>query len=214
MAARLHTPIRIAPAIPSTSLSRRLPGWPRRRLALRKTPGGIAQDAARSGKALAYGVAALALAAGVWAPPAQAQYRQEPAGRIGSGDVIRIFENGRFHRCSAAFFDSNRNMLRIAFTAQREYGLSIPQVVVQRGQPLRISVNSTGSGNHVANAQGNQGGRAWRALDLQTVERMMDFRGPLMVQAASTRYHWNLGTSVRNVLVAIENCTNRAVGWR
>ena len=145
---------------------------------------------------------------------AQAQYRQETAGRVGSGVIIRIFDGARFDRCSAEFFDSNRNALRIAFNTQRQYALSIPQIVVQPGQRLTIAVSSTGSATYTAGAAGNQGGRAWRMLDQQVVERMMDFRGPLLVQAAATRYHWNLGTSVENMLVAIENCTNRASGWR
>lgn len=146
---------------------------------------------------------------------AQAQHRQESTGvRVGTGEVIRIFEKNRFNRCSAVFSDSNRNVLSIAFSARREYWLSIPQVVVQRGQLLTISVSSPGSGTYAADAAGNQNGRAWRQLDSQTVQQMLNFQGPLIINAASTQYQWNLGTSVENVLVAIENCTNRASGWR
>lgn len=87
-------------------------------------------------------------------------------------------------------------------------------MVVQPGQRLTIAISSTGSATFAAPAAGNQGGRAWRMLDQQVVQRMMDFRGPLIVRAAATRYHWDMGTSMENVLVAIESCTNRAMGWR
>jgi len=145
---------------------------------------------------------------------AQAQNRNEAAGRVGNGEVIRIFEKGSFSRCSAVFYDGERAMLRIAFNADRAYGLSIPEIQVQPRLPLTISVSSPGSGVYTADADGNQGGRAWRPLDTQTVARMMGFRGPLIVHAGHKRFQWNLGASMENVFVAIESCTNRATGWR
>lgn len=145
---------------------------------------------------------------------AQAQYREEPAGRVGGGSVIRIFEGNRFDRCSGVFLDGNDNMLRIAFNTRREYALSIPQVVVPRGQRLEIAVGAAGIGSDSADAVGNQNGRAWRMLDQRAVDLMMRFRGPIIVATNSTRFTWNLGASVEDVLVAIENCTNRSMGWR
>lgn len=167
----------------------------------------------KHGRVLASALAALYV--GSLPTSVYAQYRQEATGaRVGTGRVIRIFENNRFDRCSAEFFDTNGNMLRIAFNKKREYSLSIPQVAVQGSELLTITVSSTGSGKYAAYAGGNSNGRAYRPLDLMTVQKMMDFRGPLIIQAASTRYQWNLGTSLDNVFGSIENCRNVSSGWR
>lgn len=157
--------------------------------------------------------AAMALFAVALAGPAAAQYREEPAGRVGSGTVVRIFEANRFNRCAGTFFDGSRKMLRIAFTAGRRYSLSIPPVTPAPGGPLTIAVSAPGSGTHASNAV-TDGQRSWTELPMPTVEAMMRFRGPLIVQAGTSRFQWNLGASVEDVLIAIENCTIRAQGGR
>lgn len=156
-------------------------------------------------------LAALALFAAGAVTPVAAQEREESVGRIGSGTVVRIFSNNRFNRCSASF--SNPQMLRITFTASRKYGISVPPVRAARGEPLIIAVSSTNSPTFATDGQTN-GRRSWSELDLVTIEAMMNFRGPLIVQAGTSRFQWSLGTSVQNVLMAIENCTNRALGGR
>ena len=154
---------------------------------------------------------ALALFGILQATPAAAQYREEQAGRVGSGTVLRIFENNRFHRCAASF--NNPQMLRIAFTASRRYAMSVPAVNAPPGRPLLISVTSTGAPSFSMSAQTN-GQRTSTDLDMPTVEAMMRFRGPLIVEAGARRFQWSLGASVENVMIAIENCTNRAQGGR
>lgn len=71
------------------------------------------------------------------ARPASAQDRQKPAGRVGSGTVVRIFETDRFHRCAAGFLASNRNMPRIAFEVGRKYS---PGVNAAVSVPINLTV--------------------------------------------------------------------------
>jgi hypothetical protein len=159
------------------------------------------------------GALVAAMCAAVWPGPAQAQYREEAAGRIGTGHVVRIFEGANFHRCAAGFQNGNRDVLRIALLADRKYWLSIPPTAIRHNEPPTIAVTANGSGTYASSAFAHSG-RWVTTLPANTVERMMDFRGPLIVRTRSARYEWNLGTSVENVLVAVENCTNRASGWR
>ncbi|UPY35784.1 hypothetical protein [Sediminicoccus sp. KRV36] len=155
----------------------------------------------------------MALVVVTHAAPAAAQYREEQAGQVGSGTVVRIFEANRFNRRSGTFFDANRNMLRIAFGIGRSYGLSIPPVTPAPGVPLTIAVSAAGSGTHASEATTN-GQRIWTTPPQPTIEAMMNFRGPMIVQSGRSRFQWSLGASVQDVLIAIENCTNRAAGWR
>jgi hypothetical protein len=159
------------------------------------------------------GALVAAVCAAAWPGAAQAQHREEAAGRVGSAQIIRIFGGANFHRCSAHFENANRDVLRIAMLADRKYWLSIPPTAIRHNEPPTIAVTANGSGTYASSAFAHSG-RWVTTLPANTIERMMDFRGPLIVRTRSARYEWNLGTSVENVLVAIENCTNRASGWR
>ncbi len=158
------------------------------------------------------GLAVLALLLSAMASPAAAQYREEQAGRIGAGTVLRIFEGNRFHRCAAHF--ANPDVLRIAFTTGRKYSISVPSVSPVPGRSLAIVVTSTPPAATYANAALTDGNRTFAELPLPTVEGLMRFRGPLLVEAGNRRFQWSLGASVQDVLMAVENCTNRASGWR
>lgn len=163
-------------------------------------------------KANIAGLALLALLLMAQARPAAAQYREEQAGQIGAGTVLRIFEGNRFNRCAAHF--PNPEVLRIAFTIGRKYTISVPPVSPVPGKPLTIVVTSASPAATYANSALTDGSRTFAELPMPAVEGLMRFRGPLLVEAGNRRFQWALGASVQDVLIAIENCTNRAAGWR
>ena len=145
------------------------------------------------------------------APAAAQDYRQENAGRAGNAAVIRIFEGGSFNRC-AAHIGGDGNMLRIAFTKERVYTLSVPSTPTARAPHVLTLLLNPGGRRGLPGATG--GTRAWATVDLQTIEAMMGARGPIVVEYGRNRYSWDLGAPVATVLQAVETCTNRAVGWR
>lgn len=148
----------------------------------------------------------------VLAAPAMAQaYRHQLVGRVGHAAIIRVFENGVFQRCAA----SNGNaaaLMRIAFTRDRDVSLSVPAPPPLRPPHVLTLVLAPGGRRDLPGAAGQD--RAWAEVDARTVEALMGSQGPLVIEYGRHRYSWDPGAPLRDILRALEACTNRALGLR
>lgn len=155
--------------------------------------------------------AALAFACLSIGPAAAQSYREEPVSRIGSGTILRIIDNNQFNRCAASF-GPNASMLRIAFNKDRLYQISVPAAPTAR-PPIQLAIQLNPGGRRVINGTQNHA-RAAGNLDSATTNAILEHRGPFVVGLGGNRYEWNLGAPMPAIFEALENCTNRASGWR
>ncbi|WP_439548455.1 hypothetical protein [Falsiroseomonas sp.] len=152
----------------------------------------------------------LAFLLGAAASAAAQNHRQQLVGRTGHAAIIRVFENGTFQRCAA----SNGNaaaLLRIAFTRDRAFSISVPATPPLQA-PHVLTVFTAAGRRDLAGAA--SGDRAWAELDPRTADALMASTGPLVIQFGRHRYSWDAGMPMRDIMLALEACTHRALGLR
>jgi len=143
---------------------------------------------------------------GAVASSALAQERE--IGKVGSFTILKINENGKFNRCAASK-NAGANMLRIAFSADRQHYMSVPGVEGSGLSPMRIRFDAKPPITIVPNSANKN--RASVELDYPTVDRFMGAKR-LEVSFAGQIYTWDLsGQSMEAVLRAVSNCTGKAV---
>lgn len=156
----------------------------------------------RAGAALVLSMALLAVAS-----PAKAQYHQQQVAKVGSFDILKITEGGKFSRCAASK-GSGATMLRIAFSADRQHYMSVPGVEGSGKAPMRIRFDGKPPIDIVPHAADKN--RASVELDYPTVDRLMAAKR-LEVSLKGNTYAWDLsGQSMEAVLRAVSNCTGNA----
>lgn len=125
-------------------------------------------------------------------------------GRVGDFDILAISEKGKFNRCAASSKNGS-GMLRLAFTAGREYSLSIPGIKGKGPGPM--SVTFDGGFVFDLDGTGANDGRAWVFLDLGVVEAFLSATESLDVTFGGRRYTWALyNQPMEDMFEALENC--------
>lgn len=142
---------------------------------------------------------------------AVAQYREVRQGQNGAAQILRIDENGRFNRCGA-HIDSSAGPLRMCWNRDRIYNISTPAVPV-RG-PLLLRLLDTPAGTFSFDATTN-GQRVSARIDSQSMEAVLRIRDRIKLQEGSRSFDYALGNaSMQDIIVEVENCTHRAMGYR
>ena len=135
-----------------------------------------------------------------------ASYKEDKVGKAGPFTIIRIFDDGKFSRC-AATMGPNKSMLRIAWTKNHVYSISVPGV--KNVNPLIMSIEMP-SGTLSFDAVTN-GKRSWAPIDQTSIESFMDIRGKVAISVGESNFAWKIGKiSMVDVLVAVENCVHSA----
>ena len=155
---------------------------------------------------------ALGLALMLAAGPALAQgNRQEDAGKVGNGRILKIWEGGRFDRCAVEFV-SPSGAARLAFNTERRYALSVPPPNFRVTGLLTMTVDVRG--RSFGNDAATNGQRAWIGLNNDLVQALLNHHGPLVVWLDRQQLQWPVTVPMGQVFRAVEDCLNRGVGWR
>ena len=143
------------------------------------------------------------------ASPIQAQHRSMAQSRSGPFTIDYITEGGKFDRC-AATLSPGPNMLRIAYTRNLVYSISVPGVPV----PARtMDFHLNGEVFTVTPQTDPKRVRAWAAVDTTLVGALMNVRNTINIDLGNKNYSWPIGrTNLEDVFVALENCTHTAMG--
>lgn len=154
-------------------------------------------------------IAAFATGAVLAPPAAHAQNRSVTQGRSGPFAIDYVIENGQFDRC-AATLSPGPNMLRIAYTRNLAYSISVPGVPV----PARTITFLFGPRPWVKTpATDPKRVRAWAAVGTDTIEALMKVKDKIAIDLGDKQYRWPIGrTDMTAVMVALENCTHKALG--
>lgn len=157
----------------------------------------------------AFAAVAAASAVLVMALPAQAQHRSMTQTKAGPFAIDYITEGGKFDRC-AATLSPGPNMLRIAYTKNLVYSISVPGVPV----PARtMDFHLNGEVFTVTPQTDPNRVRAWAAVDTTLIGAMMNVRDTINIDLGAKSYSWPIGrTNLEDVFVALENCTHTAMG--
>lgn len=155
--------------------------------------------------------AALALLAAplALADKGEAQTGTLSQSKVGPFTIDYITEKGKFDRC-AATLSPGPNMLRIAYTKGLIYSISVPGVPV----PAKtIDFHFGGETFSATPATDPKRIRAWAAADPTAINALMSVQGAINITLGSKAYSWPIGrTKMEDVLVALENCTHKAMG--
>lgn len=129
--------------------------------------------------------------------------------RSGPFAIDYVVENGRFDRC-AATLSPGPAMLRIAYTKDLAYSISVPGV----GKPVRTITFLFGSRPWAKPAATDPKGlRAWSAVGTDTIDALMKVTGTIAIDLDTKQYRWPIGiTRMEDVMVALETCTHKAMG--
>lgn len=133
-------------------------------------------------------------------------------GKVGPFLIQKVAIGGKFDRC-AATLEPGPSMLRIAFNSKREYTFSIPAGPKTPG-PLTMQID-LGKGAKLSYPAGTDGKRTWVIVPLADVTKIMDIKKTITVKAGSSQNSWQIGNiDLVDVFAKMEDCTNKAVGWR
>jgi hypothetical protein len=136
---------------------------------------------------------------------AAAGYREEEVERLGPFIIHRIFEKGVFHRC-AATLQPGKNMLRVAWTLDHVYSISVPGT--KKGKKLTMDFNDMESFSFPA---ATNGVRTWAAWDNAAVETLRGTQESINISVNGKDFSWNIGnTSMRRVMAAVEDCVQHS----
>lgn len=151
-----------------------------------------------------------AIAAALAAPgPAAAQHRSMTQTKAGPFLIDYITEGGKFDRC-AATLSPGPNMLRIAYTKDLVYSISVPGVPVP-AKTMDFHLN--GEVFTVKPQTDPKRVRAWSAVDTVLIGAFMNVRNTIDIDLGAKSYSWPIGrTNMETVFVALENCTHTALG--
>lgn len=141
--------------------------------------------------------------------PVQAQTGTLSQSRVGPFTIDYITEKGKFDRC-AATLSPGPNMLRIAYTRGLVYSISVP------GLPVPAKTIDFHFGGETFSATPSTDPkriRAWAAVDPTAINALMTVQGTIDITLGSKAYSWPIGrTKMEDVMVALENCTHKAMG--
>jgi hypothetical protein len=142
-------------------------------------------------------------------PAAMAQSGSMTQSRVGPFAIDYVTEKGMFDRC-AATLSPGPNMLRIAYTKGLAYSISVPGVPV----PAKtIDFHFGGETFSSVPATDPKRTRAWAAVDPMVINALMSVTGTIDISLGSKAYSWPIGrTRMEDVMVALENCTHKAMG--
>lgn len=128
-------------------------------------------------------------------------YAEEVFGKSGPFIIHRIFEGSEFNRC-AATLKPGKNMLRIAYTFDHVYSISVPGV--RKAKSLTMDFNDMESFSFPAKTDGK---RTWAAWDEFAVNVLKNSQESINISVGGRDFSWNIGrTSMRQVLAAVEDC--------
>lgn len=141
---------------------------------------------------------------------AHAQHRSMAQSKVGPFTIDYITEGGRFDRC-AATHSPGPNMLRIAYNKNLEYAISVPGMPAN-AQHMMIAIGDTGELLNVNND--NRAKRAWAIVSAEIIASMMEsVKGEIVIDLDEEQYVWPIGrTNLEDVFVALETCTQTAMG--
>ncbi len=144
-----------------------------------------------------------------WSAAGEAQTGTLSQSKVGPFTIDYITEKGKFDRC-AATLSPGPNMLRIAYTRALVYSISVPGVPV----PARtIDFHFGGETFSATPATDPKRIRAWAAVDPTVINALMTVQGTIDITLGSKAYSWPIGrTKMEDVMVALENCTHKAMG--
>lgn len=157
----------------------------------------------------ACGAVVMAVAMLATTVPAVAQHRSMTQTKAGPFAIDYITEGGKFDRC-AATLSPGPNMLRIAYTRNLIYSISVPGVPV----PARtMDFHLNGEVFTVTPQTDAKRVRAWATVDTTLVGALMNVRNTIDIDLGAKSYSWPIGrTNLEDVFVALENCTHTAMG--
>lgn len=140
---------------------------------------------------------------------AQAQSRSMTQSKVGSFSIDYVTEKGRFDRCSATL-SPGPNMLRIAYTKDLAYSISVPGV----NPPAKTITFLFGKRPWVMTPATDPARvRAWSAVGTDVIEGLMAVKGTIAIDLGNKQYRWPIGaTKMEDVMGAIEDCTHHAMG--
>lgn len=154
---------------------------------------------------------ALALLAAplAWSVSGQAQTGTLSQSKVGPFTIDYITEKGKFDRC-AATLSPGPNMLRIAYTKGLNYSISVPGLPV----PAKtIEFHFGGESFSATPATDAKRIRAWAGVDPMVINALMTVQDTINISLGSKFYSWPIGrTKMEDVMVALENCTHKAMG--
>lgn len=151
-------------------------------------------------------LAAACLAATALAATAvRAETYEEEVGRSGPFLIHRVYENGNFHRCIATLKPGN-NALRIAFTVDQTYVVSVPGV--RKSNAVNMDFNDMESFSFSAKSNGK---RSWAVWDDAAVNVLKNAQESINISVDGRDFSWSIGgTSMRKVLATVEDCVQEA----
>lgn len=131
----------------------------------------------------------------------RAEAADEVYGKKGPFTIHRIYANGGFHRC-AATLQPGKNMLRIAYTFEHLYSISVPGV--RKSKSLTMDFNDMESFSFPAKTDGE---RTWATWDDAAVNVLKNAQESINISVGGKDFSWNIGnTSMRQVLAVVEDC--------
>jgi hypothetical protein len=134
-----------------------------------------------------------------------AGYSEEVVEKAGPFIIHRIFEKGIFNRC-AATLQPGKNMLRVAYTVDHVYSISVPGV--RKSENLQMDFNDMESFSFRAATNGE---RTWAAWGSPAVETLRNARESINISVGGRDFSWNIGnTSMRRVMAAVEDCVQNS----
>jgi hypothetical protein len=142
---------------------------------------------------------------------AHAQHRSFTESKVGAFTIDYITEGGRFDRC-AATTSQGSNTLRIAYSKDLKYAISVPGTPAN-AKKMMIHLGSILEMVNVNNDR--RAKRAWAVVSGEIITEMLSLKNEIMIDLDDEQYTWPIGrTNMEDVLVALENCTQTAMGRR
>lgn len=131
----------------------------------------------------------------------RADAADEVFGKSGPFIIHRIYDDNGFNRC-AATLQPGKNMLRIAYTFDHVYSISVPGV--RKSNSLTMDFNDMETFSFPAKTDGK---RTWAAWDDLAVNVLKNAQESINISVGGRDFSWNIGrTSMRQVLASVEDC--------
>jgi hypothetical protein len=149
----------------------------------------------------------LALGIGLLPGDARAQRRDEPFGRVGNVQVLRVLESGRFDRCYG-MVPGFQLGARLFWNGRSDYILTVPGINPPGDKAVTINV----PGNAIAARGRTDGGQGRTVIVLngRQVEQFIRTRGSFQVDVQGTQFPFTLsGATMEQVFRAVEECVFR-----
>ncbi len=146
-------------------------------------------------------VAAICTASILATSVTRAEAEDEVFGKSGPFTIHRIYDNNGFNRC-AATLQPGKNMLRIAYTFDHVYSISVPGV--RKSNSLTMDFNDMESFSFPAKTDGKRTWAAWNDLAVNVLKNAQE---SINISVGGRDFSWNIGrASMRQVLASVEDC--------